>query len=133
MSFNIKNLSPVELNASDSLPSMTQSERKSAIALIRSLCCNYHNGDCVLLDCVCVQSISSTVLCKFFRHVLLESKEGFALKTELFGCEKTTTCKICGVNFKAEKNKAYCSPRCRNIGFRKNTAARVKKHRNSTE
>jgi cytosine/adenosine deaminase-related metal-dependent hydrolase len=38
-------------------------------------CCNYDNGNCILLDngeeCVCVQSISYSLLCKWFRCAVL--------------------------------------------------------------
>ncbi|MDR1588810.1 MAG: cysteine-rich VLP domain-containing protein [Oscillospiraceae bacterium] len=58
---------------------MTPKQRQTAVKLIRKICCNYDYGSCLLLDdgdsCVCAQSISYSVNCKFFRHVLLENKE----------------------------------------------------------
>ena len=44
------------------LPSLTPKQRQRANALIKRLCANYDNGNCLALDdgepCVCVQSIS---------------------------------------------------------------------------
>lgn len=45
------------------LPRLTPKQRQKASALIKRLCANYDNGNCLALDdgepCVCVQSISS--------------------------------------------------------------------------
>lgn len=50
------------------LPQMTGRQRYRANALIKRLCANYDGGNCLLLDdgepCVCVQSISYSLLCK---------------------------------------------------------------------
>ena len=44
------------------LPQMTGRQRYRANALIKKLCANYDEGNCLLLDegegCVCVQSLS---------------------------------------------------------------------------
>ena len=68
--FNLKALPPIERKPDGSLPRMTPKQRQAAVKLIRKICCNYDNGNCVLLDegdgCVCVQSISYSVNCKFF-------------------------------------------------------------------
>ena len=46
---------------------MTPGQRRKANALIRKICCNYDNGNCIALDdgaeCVCVQSISYSLIC----------------------------------------------------------------------
>ena len=49
-------------------------------------CCNYIDGNCIALDdgeeCVCVQSISYSLLCRWFRTAILpQDKE---LETALF-------------------------------------------------
>ena len=47
---------------------MMPAQRKRANALIRKACCNYDNGNCLLLDdgepCLCPHSISYSVCCK---------------------------------------------------------------------
>ena len=44
------------------LPKLTPKQRQRANALIKRLCANYDNGNCLALDdgepCACVQSIS---------------------------------------------------------------------------
>lgn len=49
---------------------LTPSQRTRCNRLIRKLCANYDNGNCLLLDegdgCVCVQMISLSLICKYF-------------------------------------------------------------------
>lgn len=60
------------------LPSLTPKQRQRANALIKRLCANYDNGNCLALDngepCVCVQSISYSLLCKYFRSAVLPAE-----------------------------------------------------------
>lgn len=135
--FNLKSLPPIERKPDGSLPRMTPAQRKSATALIRKICCNYFNGNCLLLDdgeeCVCVQSISLSVNCKFFRHVLLEDKLGHSLKAELFKDETTKYCTICGKAFQSPSNNAkYCAD-CAPKVQRKQKAAYARKKRQTVE
>ncbi|MDL2235332.1 cysteine-rich VLP domain-containing protein, partial [Christensenellaceae bacterium OttesenSCG-928-L17] len=86
--FNIKNLPDIERKSDDSLLRMTPRQRAQANALIRRECSYYDDGNCLYLDqgeeVVCPQSISYSVCCKFFRHIVLEGKEGKTLKAALF-------------------------------------------------
>ena len=119
------------------LPRMTSKQRKRANALIRSICCNYDNGNCLLLDdgeaCICVQSISYSVNCKYFRQVLLEDKEGASLKAELFRDDTTKRCAVCGGFFQSTSNNAkYCRD-CAKAVLRKQKAAYARKRRSCVE
>ena len=110
---NIKVLAPIERKPDRSLPRMTPRQRQQAVRLIQKVCYNYNDGNCILLDegetCVCPQSISYSVNCKFFRRVLLEDKEGLSLKAELFRNETTKRCAVCGKAFQSKSNNAkYC-------------------------
>ena len=53
------------------IPRMSYPQYRKARRLTHE-CCNYCNGNCLLLDdgeeCVCVQSISYSLLCKYFRR-----------------------------------------------------------------
>ena len=41
-------------------------------ALVRRECCNYDNGNCILLDCTCPQTITySHIICKWFKTAVL--------------------------------------------------------------
>ena len=57
-----KRLPPVERKQDGSLYRMTPAQRKQANALIRRECCNYEDGNCMLLDdgdtCACQQTAS---------------------------------------------------------------------------
>lgn len=60
------------------LPRLTPKQRQRANALIKRLCANYDNGNCLALDdgepCACVQSISYSLLCKYFRKAVLPAE-----------------------------------------------------------
>ena len=54
---------------------LTPPQSRKVNALVRRTCCNYDNGNCILLDdgdeCVCPQLISYSLLCKWFRAAVL--------------------------------------------------------------
>ena len=58
----------------DKIPQMDYPQYRTARRLVHE-CCNYDNGNCILLDggepCVCVQSISYSLLCRWFRIAVL--------------------------------------------------------------
>ena len=59
---------------SDNLPRMDYRQHRRARRLVHE-CCNYDEGNCLLLDdgepCVCVQSISFSLMCRWFRVAVL--------------------------------------------------------------
>jgi len=133
--FKINNLASIERNPNGSLPRMTQRQKQTAVKLIRKICCNYNDGNCILLDCgepcICPQSISYSIICKFFRHVLLEDKDGLSLKAEIFRDNTTKKCIVCSKSFQSKSNNAkYCRD-CAVTIQRKQKAAHIKKKRMS--
>ena len=54
----------------DEIKRLTPAQRARCNRLIRRLCANYDGGNCLPLDdgegCVCVQTISYSLLCKYF-------------------------------------------------------------------
>ena len=116
---------------------MTLRQRQAAIKLIREICSNYDDGNCLSLDngegCVCVQSISYSVNCKFFRHVLLEDKAGLSLKAEIFRDGTTRHCAVCNKAFQSTSNNAkYCKD-CKENVQRKQKAEHARKRRAGVE
>ncbi len=112
--FNIKDLPPIERGPNDSLPRMTDKQRREAVRLIQSLCSYNDNRNCLYLDrgeeVTCPQSISYSVCCKYFRHVLLKHKEGKGLKAALFQKSALKRCVRCGKAFSSTSNNAkYCA------------------------
>jgi hypothetical protein len=135
--FNIKALPPIERKPDGSLPRMTPKQRQAAVKLIRKICCHYDDGNCLLLDdgepCVCVQRISHSVNCKFFRRVLLEDGEGLPLKAEIFRDAATKRCAVCGKAFQSKSNNAkYCGD-CAATVQKAQKAAHARKRRSKVE
>ena len=64
--------------------------------LLKRLCANYDNGSCLALDdgepCACVQSISYSLLCKYFRKAVLPAEP--LLEADILGTrfEKCVSC-----------------------------------------
>jgi hypothetical protein len=131
----IKSFESIERRPDGSLPRMTPRQRQAAVKLIRNICCNYDDGNCLLLDngegCVCVQSVSYSVNCRFFRHILLEDTAGSSLKAEIFRDDATKKCAVCDKAFQYMSNNAkYCGG-CKENVHRKQKAAHARKRRRS--
>lgn len=106
------------------LPQMTGRQRYRANALIKRLCANYDGGNCLLLDddepCVCVQSISYSLLCKYFRNAVLPAEP--KLEAEILMSGAKTVCERCGVPIEKHSNRQkYCAD-CARIMYLKNKA-----------
>ena len=94
-------------------------------------CCNYIDGNCIALDdgeeCVCVQSISYSLLCRWFRAAVLpQDKE---LETALFHRLNAKKCSVCGALFTPGSNRAKYCPECAARMKRINAAKRKRKQR----
>ena len=96
---------------SDHVPRMTYQQYRAARRLVHE-CCNYDSGNCLALDdgepCVCAQSISYSLLCKWFRAAVLPLDA--ALFSELFPRRDVKRCVECGAVFVPGSNRAkYCA------------------------
>lgn len=84
-----------------SIPRMNYPQYRKARKLTHE-CCNYCDGNCLLLDdgeeCVCVQSISYSLLCRWFRAAVLP------LDGALYA--------VCGAAFTPKSNRAKYCPDC---------------------
>ena len=74
-------------------------------------CCNYDEGNCLLLDdgepCVCVQSISLSLMCRWFRVAVLPLDGELAAALLYRGSRKR--CAVCGAAFVPKSNRGkYC-------------------------
>ena len=92
------------------LPRLTPKQRQRANALIKCLCANYDNGSCLALDdgepCACVQSISYSLLCKYFRKAVLPAEP--LLEADILGT-RFERCVSCGAPIiKNGNRKKYC-------------------------
>ena len=79
---------------SDNLPRMDYRQHRRARRLVHE-CCNYDGGNCLLLDdgepCVCVQSISLSLMCRWFRVAVLPL-DGGAGRSPFVPGEPETVC-----------------------------------------
>ena len=85
---------------------LTPSQRTRCNRLIRRLCANYDNGNCLPLDegdgCVCVQMISLSLICKYFRNAVLPADK--ELHAEIFR-QRTYHCAECKAPFVPNSNR----------------------------
>lgn len=89
------------------LPQMTPRQRIRANKLIRRLCANCVEGECIVLDCECPQMISYTLLCKYFKKAVLPvDKE---LEAEIMDLTIELRCSDCGVPIvKSGNRRKFC-------------------------
>ena len=84
-------------NGADPIPVMDYRQYRRARRLVHE-CCNYDGGHCIALDdgeeCVCVQSISYSLLCRWFRAAVLPLDR--ELETALFHRMDAKKCAVCG-------------------------------------
>lgn len=77
-------------------------------------CCNYDGGNCLALDdgegCICVQSISYSLLCKWFRAAVLPMDR--ELEAALYHRLAAKRCAVCGNLFFPGSNRAKYCPDC---------------------
>ena len=96
----------------EELRRLTPPLRTRCNRLIKNLCANYDDGNCLLLDygetCVCPQTISFSLLCRYFREAVLPADK--ELYAEIFR-ERTYKCARCGKVFVPASNRQkYCKP-----------------------
>ena len=90
---------------------LTPSQRRQCNRLIKRLCANYDDGNCLLLDdgepCVCPQTISYSLLCRYFRNAVLPAEK--ELYADIFK-QRTYHCAECGAVFTPNSNRQkYCT------------------------
>ena len=94
-------------------------------------CCNYDGGNCLALDdgegCVCVQSISYSLLCKWFRAAVLPMDR--ELEAALYHRLAAKRCAVCGGLFFPGSNRAKHCPDCGAAIKRIQAAERKRKQR----
>ncbi|SCI37751.1 Uncharacterised protein [uncultured Clostridium sp.] len=71
------------------IPRMDYRQYRAARRLVHE-CCNYDSGNCLLLEdgepCVCVQSISYSLLCRWFTAAVLPLDEALEAALMRRGC-----------------------------------------------
>ncbi len=112
------------------VPVMDYRQYRRARRLVHE-CCNYDGGNCIALDdgeeCVCVQSISYSLLCRWFRAAVLPLDR--ELETALFHRLDAKRCAVCGALFTPGSNRAKYCPECAGRMKRIKAAQRKRKQR----
>lgn len=114
------------------IPHISYQQHRTVQRLVRS-CCNYFDGNCLALDdgdaCPCVQSVSRSLLCKWFRAAVLP--QDTALSAALFPRPDTKRCTVCGAPFVPGSNRAKYCPACAAIVHRRQKTASERRRRGS--
>ena len=106
------------------IPRMTYQQYRTARKLVHQ-CCNYDDGNCLVLECVCVQSISYSLICKWFRIAVLP--QDTSLCAALLYRDQMKSCVICGGSFVPKSNRAKYCPDCAVATRRRKEAERQRK------
>lgn len=110
---------------------LTGREKQLLRKLIITHCASYDKEyGCLPLDCDCPMfgiCYTNSALCRYFRSAVLPED---AELEAVFNHTPTMKCKQCGKSFPLEGKKIYCSDHCAKEARRRQTAARVRKHRN---
>ena len=111
---------------------ITPKQSKRVNALVRRLCCNCDDGNCLLLDDrephSCVQLIGKYgIYCNYFKNAILPADK--ELYTEITNAAKGKRCVLCNSYFLPKaKNQRYC-PNCAEKQRRIKAAERQRRKR----
>ncbi len=112
-----------------SIPKMNYPQYRKARRLTRE-CCNNVGGNCLLLDdgeeCICVQSISYSLLCRWFRAAVLPLDDVLCAEIAK-DHDHLKLCCECGASFTPKSNRAKYCPACAKKMRRRKEAERQRK------
>ena len=110
---------------------LSTQDTKEVKSLARKLCCNYYEGNCLLLDNgeqhECPQCCARSVVCKWFRDAVLPQNNN--LSTRLTMPPKTKACENCSRIFVYKSKKAQYCPDCKKKIARIRATQRKRKQR----
>ena len=106
-------LDPVERLPDGTLFRLTPGQLRSVRGLTKR-CCNFLDGDCLLLDGVCPQHISRSLLCRWFRRAVLPRQP--KLEQAILSPKKLRRCEVCGTGILARSGRAKYCPACAAAG-----------------
>lgn len=109
---------------SNSIPHLNYQQFRAVQRLVHE-CCNNDAGNCLLLDdgwepCVCVQSISRSLVCKYFQAAVLPLDR--ELETALLYKRDSKRCCRCGALFVPRSNRGKYCPDCAAVVHRQQKA-----------
>ena len=103
------NLDPIERLPDGTLFRLTPGQLRSVRGLTKR-CCNFLDGDCLLLDGVCPQFISRSLICRWFRRAVLPQQP--KLEQAILSPKKLRRCEVCGTGILARSGRTKYCPAC---------------------
>ena len=94
-------------------------------------CCNFLDGECLLLDSVCPQYISRSLLCRWFRRAVLPRQP--KLEQAILSPKKLRRCEVCGTGILARSGRAKYCPACAKKVHRQQKAKSARKRRSGVD
>ena len=113
-----------------SLFRLTPGQLRSVRGLTKR-CCNFSGGDCLLLDGVCPQHISRSLLCRRFRRAVLPQLP--KLEQSILSPKKLHRCAVCGTGILARSGRAKYCPTCAKNIHRQQKAKSARKRRSGVD
>lgn len=118
-----------------SIPNMNYPQYRKARRLTRE-CCNNVGGNCLLLDdgeeCICVQSISYSLLCRWFWAAVLPLDAVLCAEITK-GHDHLKRCCECGASFTPKSNRAKYCPACAKKMRRQREAEQASRNANTRD
>ena len=119
-------LDPIERLPDGSLFRLTPGQLRSVRGLTKR-CCNFLDGDCLLLDGVCPQHISRSLICRWFRRAVLPQQP--KLEQAILSPKKLRRCEVCGTGILARSGRTKYCPACAKEVHRQQKAKSARKRR----
>ena len=123
-------LDPIEQLPDGTLFRLTPGQLRSVRGLTKR-CCNFLDGDCLLLDGVCPQHISRSLLCRWFRRAVLPQQP--KLEQAILNPKKLRRCEVCGTGILARSGRAKYCPACAKEVHRQQKAKSARKRRSRVD
>ena len=123
-------LDPIERLPDGSLFRLTPGQLRSVRGLTKR-CCNFSGGECLLLDGVCPQHISRSLLCRWFRRAVLPQQP--KREQSIRSPKKLRRCAVCGRGILTRSGRAkYCRD-CAKEVHRQQKAKSARKRRSGVD
>ena len=121
---------PIERLPDGTLFRLTPGQARSVRGLTRR-CCNYAQGDCLLLSGVRPQAVSRSLICRWFRHAVLPEQS--KRERAILNPRQLHRCKVCGRSFLTHSGRAkYCRD-CAAKVHRRQKAESARKRRSGVD
>ena len=123
-------LDPIERLPDGTLFRLTPGQARSVRGLTKR-CCNFLDGECLLLDGVCPQFISRSLICRWFRRAVLPEQP--KLERAILNPKHLHRCEVCGRSFLTRSGRAKYCRECAAKVHRRQKAEAARKRRSGVD